>query len=187
LVDLSHDTGLHDIGHGDEDVIGRVAVQWSAETLLVEVVADEANAASEDEETIESTNADIFVCFFSAKGTAVSQEINETDSNAAIDVEDEGILLGSGDLLNSKRVVEQRVAGEALIHVVLNELDTQIRVVDALDLVADTTDYGNRQSPGIPLTRIVRTKLVGLARLVDELARSQPGITSVREHCSGLI
>jgi hypothetical protein len=145
LVHLSHDTGLHNIGHRDENVIGGVAVQRSAETLLVEVVADEADAAPEDEETVESANADVLVCLISAKGAAVSQEIDEADGNAAIDVEDEGILLGSGDLLDGKGVVEQRVAGEVLANVVLDELDTQIGVVDALDLVADTADYGNHQ------------------------------------------
>lgn len=33
------------------------------------------------------------------------------------------------------------MAGEVLAHVLLHELDTEIRVVDALDLVADTADY----------------------------------------------
>ena len=145
LVHLSHDTGLHNIGHRDEDVISGVAVQRSAETLLVEMVADEANAAPEDEETVESANADVLVCLLSTKGAAISQEIDETDRNTTIDVEDEGILLGSGDLLDGKGVVEQRVTGEALANVVLDELDTQIGVVDALDLVADTADYGNHQ------------------------------------------
>ena len=145
LVHLSHDTGLHNIGHRDENVIGGVAVQRGAETLLVEMVADEADAAPEDEETVESANADVLVCFISAKGATVSQEIDETDGNAAIDVEDESVLLGSGDLLDGKSVFEQRVTGEVLLNVVLDEFDTQIRVVDALDLVADTADYSNHQ------------------------------------------
>jgi len=154
LVHLSHHTGLHDIGHGDEDVIGRVAVQWSTETLLVEMMADEADTAPEDEEAVESADADVLVCFISAKGATVSQEVDEADGNAAIDVEDEGILLGGGDLLDGKSVVEQRVAREVLANVVLNELDTQIGVVDALDLVADTADYGNHQELSVTLTRI---------------------------------
>ena len=145
LVYLSHNTGLHNIGHGDEDVVGGMAVQRRAETLLVEMVADEADAAPEDEEAVESSNADVLVCLVSAKGAAVTQEIDEADSNAAIDVENEGILLGGGDLLDGKSIVEQRAAGEILANVVLDELDTQIGVVDALDLVSDTADYGNHQ------------------------------------------
>ena len=51
------------------------------------------------------------------------------------------VLLRRGDLLNSKSVVEQAVAGEILAHVLLDKLDTEIGVVDALDLVTDTGDY----------------------------------------------
>jgi hypothetical protein len=51
------------------------------------------------------------------------------------------ILLGSGNLLDSESVVEQAAAGETLTNVLLHELNTELRVVDALDLVADTADY----------------------------------------------
>jgi hypothetical protein len=49
-------------------------------------------------------------------------------------------LLGGGTLLDGESVVEQAVAGEVLAHVLLHELDTEIRVVDTLDLVTDTAD-----------------------------------------------
>ena len=51
------------------------------------------------------------------------------------------IVLGSGDLLDGEGVVEQAMAREVLAHILLHELDTEIGVVDALDLVADTADY----------------------------------------------
>ena len=51
------------------------------------------------------------------------------------------ILLRGSDLLNGKSIVEQAVAREVLAHVLLDEIDTEIRVVDALDLVANTADY----------------------------------------------
>ena len=44
------------VSHVDEDVIRRVTVQRRAETLLVKVVANETDRATEDEETVESTN-----------------------------------------------------------------------------------------------------------------------------------
>ena len=50
------------------------------------------------------------------------------------------ILLGRSDLLNSKSIVEQSVAREVLANVLLHQLDTEIRVVDALDLVTNTAD-----------------------------------------------
>ena len=52
-----------------------------------------------------------------------------------------GVLLGGGDLLDGKGIVEEAVAGEVLGHVLLDKLHTQIRVVDTLNLVADTADY----------------------------------------------
>ena len=59
------------------------------------------------------------------------------------------VLLRGRDLLDGKRVVEQAVAREVLLHVLLHELDTEIRVVHALDLVADTADCSNTVSIGI--------------------------------------
>ena len=51
------------------------------------------------------------------------------------------ILLGRGDLLNGKGIVEQTVAREVLKNVLLDELNTQIGVVDALNLMANTGDF----------------------------------------------
>lgn len=51
--------GGHDsltILHVDEDVVRGMSVQRSAESLLVEMVTDETDAATEDEETVEGTN-----------------------------------------------------------------------------------------------------------------------------------
>jgi hypothetical protein len=50
------------------------------------------------------------------------------------------ILLGGGNLLDGESVVEQAVAREVLAHILLHELNTEIKVVDTLDLVADTAD-----------------------------------------------
>ena len=61
LLHLAEHTGLSDVRHVDEDVVGGVAVEWCAEALLVEVVADEADAATEDEQTVERANLDVLV------------------------------------------------------------------------------------------------------------------------------
>ena len=50
------------------------------------------------------------------------------------------ILLGRGHLLHRECVVEQTVAREVLPYVLLHELNAQIWVVNALDLVANTGD-----------------------------------------------
>lgn len=119
-----------------------MAVQRCPQPLLIEVVPDEANGAAKHEQAVESTDFDVLVRLLARECSGIPEEIDEADSNAAIDVEDESILLRRGDLLDGKRVVEQRVRGEVLANVLLDELDTEIRVVDALDLVADTRDYG---------------------------------------------
>lgn len=56
LRHLAEHARLRDVRHLDEDVVCGVAVQRRAEALLVEVVADEANAAPEDEQAVERTN-----------------------------------------------------------------------------------------------------------------------------------
>lgn len=163
-------TRLRDVGHVDEDIVGRVAVQRSTEAFLIKVVSNETDAATEDEQTIQCTDLDVFISFLRGEGTTITEEIDEADGNASIDVEDERVLLRGGDLLDGKSVVEQAVAGEVLDDVFLHELDTEIRVVDALDLVADTAD-----------------KLVGLPRVVDEFSGCKTGVASVGKHGSSLI
>ena len=80
------------------------------------------------------------------------------------------ILLRRRHLLNSEGIVEKTVAGEVLLDVLLDELDTKIRVVNTLDLVADTTN-----------------EFVGLPRVVDEFTRSQASVTSIGEHGGRLV
>ena len=53
---LAQHARLRYVCHVDEDVVRGVAVQRCAETLLVEVVADEADGPAEDEETVEGTD-----------------------------------------------------------------------------------------------------------------------------------
>lgn len=48
-----HPRGLHSL---DENVISGMTVKRRAETLLVKMVTDEADATTENEETVESTD-----------------------------------------------------------------------------------------------------------------------------------
>ena len=146
---LAKHARLRDVGHVDEDIVRRVAVQRRTETLLVEVVADETDAATEDEQTVERANLDVLVRLLRREGAAVAEQVDEADSDTAVNVEDERVLLRRRHLLDRERVVEQAVAREVLAHVLLHELNTEIRVVHALDLVADTADCSNTVSTGI--------------------------------------
>ena len=72
------------------------------------------------------------------------------------------ILLRRRYLLNTEGIVEKTMAREVLLDVLLDELDTEIGIVNALDLMADTAN-----------------ELVGLSRVVDEFTRSQASVTSI--------
>jgi len=156
LLHAAKDTGLGNIGHVDEDVVCGVAVERSAEALLVKVVADETDGATEDEQAVQGTDLDVFISFLGSEGTAIPEEIDETYGDATIDVQNElregqgwietsrvethCVLLRGGHLLDGKGIIEQAMTGEVLVNILLDKLDTEIRVVDALDLVADTRD-----------------------------------------------
>jgi len=124
---LPQHPGLTQIGNVDEDIISRVSVKRRTEPLLVKMVSNETDATTEDEETVESPNLDIFVSFFRGEGTAVAQEIDEADGDATIDVEDEllrmlvvvSVLVRNGDVrylsclwsLSQQRARSQAVSG----------------------------------------------------------------------------
>ena len=137
---------MRNIGHVDEDVVGWVTVQRRTQPLLVKVVSDEADTASENEQTIERTDLDVLVCLFRRECTRIAEQVNEAHRDTAVDIQDERVLLRGGDLLDGKRVVEQRVRREVLADVLRDELDAEIGVVGALDLVAVTRDWTRRQS-----------------------------------------
>jgi len=125
-------------------------------------MADKTDAATEDEQAVEDTNLDVLVGFFSSEGTAIPKEVNKTDGNASVDVEDKSILLCGCHLFHSEGVVEEGVRREILVDKLLYEFDTEVGVVDALDLVPNTTD-----------------KLVRFARVVDEFSWGQARVLAL--------
>lgn len=56
LCDLAHDSGVLDGHHVDEDVVCGVAVERSTETLLVEMVTNETDAATKHKQTVQCTD-----------------------------------------------------------------------------------------------------------------------------------
>jgi hypothetical protein len=131
------------LGHAGEqvgDVVPWVTVQASAQSLLVEVVSNQTDATSENEETVQDTHLEVVLSLLGREGTRVADQVDEADSNTTVNVENQVILLGGCDSLDSNGVVEQLVAGEVLGHVLLDQLNTEIGIVAGLDLVADTGD-----------------------------------------------
>jgi hypothetical protein len=117
-----------------------MSVKTSAQPLLVEEMGNQTDTSAEDEESVQDTHLEVVLGLLVGEGTAVADKVNEADSNATVDVEDEVVLLRSSHGLDSKGVVEQLGAGEVLLDVLLDELDTEIRVVAGLDPVANTRD-----------------------------------------------
>jgi hypothetical protein len=115
-------------------------VKASAQPLLVEEVGNQTDTSAENEETVEHTHLQVVLSLLVGESTTVADKVNKADRNATVNVEDEVVLLRCRYRLDSKRVVEQLGAGEVLLDVLLDELDTKIGVVAGLDPVANTGD-----------------------------------------------
>lgn len=115
-------------------------VKTGPQPLLVEEVGNQTDRATENEKTVEDTHLEVVLSLLGSECTTVTDEIDEADSNAAVDVQDEVVLLRRCDALNGKGVIEQLCAREVLLDVLLDELDTEIGVVARLDPVTNTGD-----------------------------------------------
>lgn len=131
-------SSLGDVGEEVGNVVPGVTVQASAQSLLVEVVSNKTNATSENEETVQDTHSEVVLGFFGGESTGIAEQVDEANSNTSVNVEDEVVLLGGCDGLDSNGVVEELVGGEVLGDVLLDQLDTEIGVVTGLDLVTNT-------------------------------------------------
>lgn len=122
------------------DVIPGMSVQPSSQALLVEIMGDQADASSQNEETVENTHLQVIFGLFWAKGAAVAHKIDEADSNAAVNVQNEIVLLGRCHGFNRNGILEHFAAWEALLHKFFDKLYTEIGIIARLDLVANTRD-----------------------------------------------
>lgn len=148
------------------DVVPGVTVQASTQALLVEVVGNQTDGTAENEETVEDTHLQVVLSLLGAERTTVLNHINEADSDTAVDVQDQVVLLGGGDGLDGNGVVEQLGAGEVLLGELLDELDTQIGVVTGLDLVANTGNELVLLAHGIDEVTGAETLVEGLGELL---------------------
>ena len=117
-----------------------MTVKTGAQSLLVEEVGNQTNAAAEDEETVQDPHLEVLFGLLGAESTAVPQQIDETNGHAAVNVQDQVIFLGCCDRLNGNGVVEEFVRGKVLDNKLLNELNTKVGVVSRLDPMADARD-----------------------------------------------
>lgn len=73
LLHAAENTRLVDIGHVDEDIISRVTVERSLQPLLIEMVSNETDAATQNEETIEGADFDVLISLLRSEGTTVTE------------------------------------------------------------------------------------------------------------------
>lgn len=115
-------------------------VKTRPQPLLIQIMRNQTNGSSEHEQAIEHTIPEIILRLFRAESAAVAEQIDEADGDAAVDVENEVVLLGGGDGLDGDGVVEELGGREVLLAELLDEGDAEVGVVAGFDAVADTGD-----------------------------------------------
>ena len=101
-----------------------MSVQASAQPLLVKVVGNQTDAPTENKETVKNAHGEIVLSFFRGEGAAVTEEVDEADSDTAVHVEDEIVLLGGGNGLDGDGVIEKFVGAKILHDEFFDQLHT---------------------------------------------------------------
>ena len=117
-----------------------MSVKTGAQSLLVKIMRNETDGAPEHEETVEDAVLEVFFRLLSAEGAAVAHQVDEADGDAAVDVEDEIVFLGSRNGLDGDGVVEKFGRGEVLLTEFFDERDAEVGVVAGFDAMADSGD-----------------------------------------------
>jgi len=86
LLHTTQHTRLRHISHINEDIISRMTVERRLQPLLVKMVTNKSDAATKNEQTVQSTDLDILVSLLRSKRTAIPEQVNKADSNATINV-----------------------------------------------------------------------------------------------------
>lgn len=152
-----------------------MSVQTSSQALLVEVMGDQADASSQNEETVENTHLQVVFSLFWTKSTAIAHKIDEADSDAAVNVENEVVLLGCCHGLNCNRIFEHFTAWEALLDKFFDKLYTEVGIITRFNLMANTRDW-NKSVQNAPMAHkdiIALTKLILFTHGIYKVARAE--------------
>lgn len=131
---------LAELGEEVGNIIPRMPVQSSAQSLLIQVMRNQTDRSSENEETVENTVVEVILGFLRVEGAAVAEKVDKADGDAAVNIQDQAVFLGGCDGFDSERVIEEFGAREMFLAELFDESDTQIRVVSGLDAMANTGD-----------------------------------------------
>src|SRR5512137_990679 len=101
---------------------------------------DQAYASAQGKQPIEIAQTHHLIDLRLAEGSAGGHQIQEENADASVHIQDQIPLLGRCKLLYLQGVIEQLCAGEVRFGVAYEQLHALVRVLDALDLVADARD-----------------------------------------------
>lgn len=149
-----------------------MTVKTSTQTLLIEVMCDKTDGATKNEETVQNTHLHVIFRLLSRERTAVAHQVDEADSNGTINVENQVILLGSGNRLDGKSVIQHLARWETLLDKLLDELDAEVWVVAGLDLVANTWDELVLLAHGVDKVTWGKTLVESLGELLSSSIKS---------------
>ena len=68
-------------------------VKTSPQPLLVKEMSNQTDASAEYEETVEDTHLQVVLSLLVGESTTVTNKVNEADSDAAVHVQNEVVLL----------------------------------------------------------------------------------------------
>lgn len=163
-----------------------MSVQTSAQSLLIQEMGDETNASTKHKETVEYAHLEVIFSLLSAKGSTVAKQIDKADSDTAINVQDQVILLRCSDCLNCNGIVEQLCRWELCLAIFLDESDSKIWVVARLDTMTNARNCVMLAS--ISMTaRAILTQLVLLSHGVDKVSWAKTLVVSPCELLSSAI
>merc|ERR1712224_932762 len=117
-----------------------MAIKRLLEAVLIKVVPNETNRTSHNKEPIEAATCDDFVRFWSAPCSTATNHVNENNSNAPINVENEVRFLLCRELLHRKGVVQDRVVGKVLLSELLDDFNTLIGIGERLNTMSNAHD-----------------------------------------------
>jgi len=91
-----------------------MSVQTSPQSLLIEVVGNQTDATTQDEQAVQDAHSEVILSLLRGEGATVAEEIDKADGDAAVNVENQVVFLRGGDGLNGDGVVKELVRSKVL-------------------------------------------------------------------------
>ena len=117
-----------------------MAVEPGAESLLIQDMTYQADAAAQSKEAVQISQAHHLIDLLFAEGAAGTHQVYEQNTDAPVDIQYQVTFLGGGELFYLQGIVQKLGRGEVGPGIADEQLDSLVRVLYALDLVAYARD-----------------------------------------------